>query len=232
MSNFCVPLDTLLHNFSARMMDRMRWMALLLMVVALPLPLAAAPTVVVLGDSLSAAYGIELEAGWVNLLRERIRSRDLPHEVINASVSGETTSGGRARLPALLDKHEPAVVLIALGGNDGLRGLPVARMADNLRAMVRAAQQRGADVALFAMRIPSNYGATYTERFEAAFEGVAEAEGAVLVPFLLADFADDPDAFLDDGIHPAARAQPRILERVWPHVAPLLGASKSRDSRN
>lgn len=207
-------------------------MALLLMVVVLPLPAAAAPTVLVLGDSLSAAYGIELEAGWVHLLQERIRSRDLPHEVVNASVSGETTSGGLARLPDLLAKHEPEVVLIALGGNDGLRGLPVPRMAENLRAMVRKAQTAGAEVALFEMRIPSNYGATYTERFREAFSQVAEAEGAVLVPFLLADIADEPQAFLDDGIHPAADAQPLILEAVWPHVAPLLGASKSGSDRN
>ena len=210
----------------------MRLALLLLMVVVLPLPAAAAPKLLVMGDSLSAAYGIPLEAGWVHLLQERIRSRGLPHEVINASVSGETTAGGLARLPDLLDKHEPDIVLIALGGNDGLRGQPLARMAENLGAMVRKARAAGADVALFAMRLPSNYGPTYTERFHATFSRVAEAEGAALVPFLLADFADDPEAFLDDGIHPSAQAQPAILEAVWPHLEPLLHASKSGSDRN
>ena len=213
-------------------MDRMRLLTLLLVVAVLPLPAAAAPKVLVLGDSLSAAYGIALEAGWVHLFQERIRSRGLPHEVINASVSGETTSGGLARLPGLLDKHEPEVVLIALGGNDGLRGLPVSRMAENLRAMLGRTQAAGAEAALFEMRIPSNYGATYTDRFRAAFTRVAEAEDAVLIPFLLADIAEDPEAFLDDGIHPSAQAQPGILEAVWPHLAPMLGASKSGSDRN
>ena len=138
----------------------MRLLTLLLVVAVLPLPAAAAPKVLVLGDSLSAAYGIALEAGWVHLFQERIRSRGLPHEVINTSVSGETTSGGLARLPDLLDKHEPELVLIALGGNDGLRGLPIPRMEENLRAMLDSVQAAGAEAALFEMRIPSNYGAT------------------------------------------------------------------------
>ena len=210
----------------------MRLLTLLLVVAVLPLPAAAAPKVLVLGDSLSAAYGIALEAGWVHLFQERIRSRGLSHEVINTSVSGETTSGGLARLPDLLDKHEPELVLIALGGNDGLRGLPIPRMEENLRAMLDSVQAAGAEAALFEMRIPSNYGATYTDRFRAAFTRVAEAEDAVLIPFLLADIAEDPEAFLDDGIHPSAQAQPGILEAVWPHLAPMLGASKSGSDRN
>ncbi|WP_232226812.1 arylesterase [Algiphilus aromaticivorans] len=210
----------------------MRLLTLLLVVAVLPLPAAAAPKVLVLGDSLSAAYGIALEAGWVHLFQERIRSRGLPHQVINASVSGETTSGGLERLPDLLDKHEPELVLIALGGNDGLRGLPIPRMEENLRAMLDSVQAAGAEAALFEMRIPSNYGATYTQRFRAAFSQVAEAEGAVLVPFLLADIAGDPSAFLDDGIHPSAQTQPVILKAVWPHLLPMLGASKSGSDRN
>ncbi|MGB0213448.1 arylesterase [Algiphilus sp.] len=207
-------------------------MLFLVLVSGMPLQAAAAPSVLVLGDSLSAAYGIPLEAGWVNLLRERIRSRDLPHEVVNASVSGETSRGGRERLPALLASHEPTIVLIELGGNDGLRGLPPARLRENLAAMARMSRDAGAMPVLFEMRIPSNYGPAYTEAFTATFAAVAEAHEVPLVPFLLADFADDEDAFLDDGIHPTAASQPRILDTVWPHLAPLLGASKPSAARN
>lgn len=215
-------------------MERMRLAIFLVALLLLVQPLSAepAPKLLVLGDSLSAAYGIDREVGWVSLLQQRIRSRDLPHEVINASISGETTAGGLARLPDLLERHSPEVVLVALGGNDGLRGQPPAALRENLRAMISAGREAGAEVAIFAMRIPSNYGPTYTQAFEAAFEEAAEATDAVLVPFLLADIASDPEAFLDDGIHPSASAQPLILDRVWPHIAPLLGASKNGASRN
>ncbi|WP_420428047.1 arylesterase [Algiphilus sp.] len=201
-------------------------------VLWLPLVSAAAPKLLVLGDSLSAAYGIPLESGWVHLLQERIRSHDLPHTVINASVSGETARGGRERLPELLARHEPSLVLIELGGNDGLRGLAPGTLREHLSAMVRMVQQSDAQPVLFAMRIPSNYGPAYTERFRQSFETVAESHDVPLVPFLLTPIAEDRSAFLDDGIHPSAEAQPRILDFVWPYIEPLLHASKRAAVRN
>jgi len=212
-------------------MARLFWV-LCVFVMWLPLASAAAPKVLVLGDSLSAAYGIPLEAGWVHLLQERIRSHGLPHEVVNASVSGETARGGRERLPELLDRHGPELVLIELGGNDGLRGLAPDTLREHLSAMVSMARASGAQPVLFAMRIPSNYGPSYTERFHATFRAVSEDQDVALVPFLLTPIAEDRDAFQDDGIHPNASAQPVILDFVWPHLKPLLGASKSASGRN
>ncbi|MES0873181.1 arylesterase [Sinimarinibacterium thermocellulolyticum] len=182
------------------------------------------PTILVLGDSLSAAYGIPAERGWVALLQERLRQRGYPHGVVNASVSGETTAGGLARLPALLDRHRPQMVLIELGGNDGLRGLPLTELEDNLRRAAVLCRDAGATPVLFEMRIPSNYGPTYTQGFQAAFTKVARALDVPLVPFFLADIALDPDAFLDDGIHPSADAQPRMLDAAWPTIEAALPA--------
>ena len=173
-----------------------------------------APVIVVLGDSLSAAYGIDARQGWVSL----------PHRVVNASVSGETTAGGLARLPRLLQRHTPDWVLIELGGNDGLRGLPVPELQRNLTRMVALSQAAGARPVLFEMMIPSNYGPAYTGQFAKSFRTVAEASGAALVPFMLAPFATDPDAFLADGIHPKAASQPAMLNVVWATLGPLLAA--------
>ena len=200
-------------------------------VLWLPLASGAAPRVLVLGDSLSAAYGIPLKAGWVHLLQERIRSRDLPHVVVNASVSGETARGGRERLPELLARHDPQLVLIELGGNDGLRGLAPAKLREHLSSMVALTQQAEAQPVLFAMRIPSNYGPAYTEAFRASFQTVADAHEVPIVPFLLTPIAEDRAAFQDDGIHPTAAAQPRILDFVWPYLEPLLHASKREAGR-
>ncbi len=184
----------------------------------------ARPIILVVGDSLSAEYGLARGSGWVQLLANRLRQSGSNYTVVNASVSGDTTSGGRTRLPALLKQHRPAIVIIELGGNDGLRGLPVARMEDNLSAMTRASQAAGARVMLAGMRIPPNYGREYTDRFYAAFASVAKQYNTALVPFLLEGFSDSTDFFQADRIHPSAQAQGRILETVWPVLQPLLVA--------
>ena len=176
-------------------------------------------TVLVLGDSISAGYGFALEEGWVNLLRQRL---DPPHRVVNASVSGETTSGGKARLGRLLTEHRPDIVIIELGGNDGLRGLPVDSIRANLRAMADEALASGAEPVLAAMRIHPNYGVRYTEAFHAAFGEVAEATGAALLPFLLDGVATEPQLMQRDGVHPTAQAQERLLANIWPVLKPLL----------
>ena len=183
---------------------------------------AAQPTVLVMGDSLSAGYGIPLEQSWPHLLQERLEAEGYPHRVVNASISGETTAGGRARLGALLAEHEPAVVILELGGNDGLRALPLEPMRQNLRAMIEAAKRRGAKVIVAGMRIPPNYGPFYTRRFHASYRDVSADARVAFVPFLLEGVADR-DAFMQsDGIHPTADAQPRILDNVWPVLKPLL----------
>jgi acyl-CoA thioesterase-1 len=176
------------------------------------------------GDSLSAALGIPIESGWVQLLQQRLRQQGYPYAVINGSVSGETTAGGLARLPAALARHRPQLVLIELGGNDGLRGLPLQQLRANLREMVRRSRKSGARVLLFEMRIPPNYGVIYADGFRAAFAAVAKQEGATRVPFFLGPIIEDPKGFQDDGIHPTAAAQPRLLDAVWPLLQPQLGA--------
>jgi len=188
---------------------------------------ARAPTrtLLVLGDSLSAEYGIARGAGWVALLQTRIDDDRLAWRVVNASISGDTTSGGRSRLPALLTEYRPALVIVELGGNDALRGLPLDMTEANLREMVRAARASGARVLVAGVAVPPNYGRTYSDAFAGLFAKVAKAEGAALVPFLLAGVADGPDPyalFQPDRIHPKAEAHPRILENVWRVLRPLL----------
>ena len=182
-------------------------------------------TLLVVGDSLSAEYGLARGQGWVALLAGRIDRERLPYEVVNASISGDTTSGGRSRLPALLQQHKPAVVVIELGGNDALRGLPLASTEQNLVAMTRAAKAAGGRVLLVGMQVPPNYGRKYTEDFNRLFATAAKAEQTALVPFFLAGVADGPDAealFQADRIHPKAEAHPRLLDNVWPVLRPLL----------
>lgn len=193
----------------------------------------SAPLVLVYGDSLSAAYGMPRNAGWPSLLERRLGEQRPPWRVANASVSGETSAGGLARLPALLDRLAPDLVILALGANDGLRGLPTARMADNLRAMVRLAKGRGARVLLVGMRLPPNYGSAYTREFQDVFVRLAQQEDVPLVPFLLDGIATDPSWFQADGLHPTAEAQPRLLDTVWRGLAPLLArqAAPIRASR-
>lgn len=180
------------------------------------------PTLLVLGDSLSAEYGLRRGSGWVALLAERLASHKPPWAVFNASISGETTAGGATRLPALLAEHRPRVVLIELGGNDALRGLDLAATTRNLEAMVVAAQAAGARVMLAGMKVPPNYGRAYTERFAQIFPTLARARGCALLPFLLEGIADRFELFQPDRIHPAEAAQTRILGNVWPVLAPLL----------
>lgn len=185
----------------------------------------AAQTILVLGDSMSAEYGLARGTGWVALLEKRLAQQKIPATVVNASVSGDTTAGGRSRLGALLAQHKPAVVVIELGGNDALRGLPLQSTEDNLAWMTQAAQDAGARVLLVGMQVPPNYGASYTQRFAAAFETVARQRKAALVPFLLKGIADGPDPtamFQSDRIHPRAEAHPRMLDNVWPELKKLL----------
>ncbi len=188
---------------------------------------AQGPTrrILVLGDSLSAEYGIERGSGWVALLEKRLVAEKPAATVINASISGDTTSGGRSRLPALLKEHTPTHVIIELGGNDALRGLPLNMTRDNLAEMVRAGQAAGAKVIVVGMQVPPNYGRRYSDDFAGLFSQVAKAAGASLVPFLLAGVADGADSaslFQADRIHPLAKAHPLILDNVWPVLKPLL----------
>lgn len=184
---------------------------------------AQAATILVWGDSLSAGYGLRQGEAWPTLLQTRLAREGFPHEVVNASVSGETSAGGRWRLPAALERHRPAVVILELGANDGLRGLPPQLLADNLGAMVSAAREAGANVLLVGMQMPPNYGPAYTRRFAETFEQVAQAQKVALLPFLLDGFAERKELFQSDGIHPTAEAQSLILDNVWTRLAPLLG---------
>lgn len=159
-------------------------------------------------------------------LRTRLVAEGYRHDLVNASISGETTSGGRSRLPALLDRHQPALVIIELGGNDGLRGIAISELRDNLRAMVRQAQQHGARVLLLPMELPPNYGAAYTDKFRATYREVSRDTGAALAPFLLDGVALQPDLMQADGIHPRAAAAPRILDNVWPVIQTELANIK------
>ncbi|MEP7283307.1 MAG: arylesterase [Rubrivivax sp.] len=186
---------------------------------------AAPPLLLVVGDSLSAEYGLTRGQGWVALLERRLASQQREVRVVNASISGDTTSGGRTRLPALLARHRPQVVVLELGGNDALRGLPLASTEANLRAMAQAARAVGARVLIAGMQVPPNYGRRYGADFAALFARVANEEQAALVPFLLAGVADGPQAdtlFQPDRIHPRAEAHPRILDNVWRVLQPLL----------
>jgi acyl-CoA thioesterase-1 len=175
--------------------------------------------VLVVGDSLSAEYGIARGSGWVALMQQRLQQAVNGATVVNASISGDTSSGGRTRLPALLAEHKPTHVIVELGANDALRGLPLAMTRDNLSAMLRAVRAAGAQALLLGMRMPPNYGRSYTQEFEAMFASLAKAEGAALVPFMLAGVADSPEAaslFQDDRIHPNAKAHAIIVDNVWP----------------
>lgn len=183
---------------------------------------SAAKTVLVLGDSLSAEYGIARDSGWVALLKNRLEAKNIEADIVNASISGETTSGGRARLPALLEQHTPAIVIIELGGNDGLRGLPIVSAEANLRAMVEMTKKAKAQVLLVGMQIPPNYGRKYTEQFSSMYSKMARDLKVPLVPFLLEGIADQPKLFQADRIHPVAQAHPVILDNVWPRLKPLL----------
>ncbi len=183
--------------------------------------------ILVVGDSLSAEYGLQRGQGWVALLAQRLQQQTSPWQVQNASISGDTTSGGRSRLPTLLAQHKPAIVIIELGANDALRGLPLASSRENLAAMVTAAKAAGAKVLLVGMQMPPNYGAAYERDFEATFVEVAKAGKTALVPFLLKGVADRPEGidawFQADRIHPLAKGHPMMLDNVWAVLKPLMG---------
>ena len=187
---------------------------------------AVSRTVVVLGDSLSAGYGIRIQEGWVTLLSQRLASEGYVYKVVNASVSGETTQGGLARLPRVLELHKPDIVIIELGGNDGLRGLPLATSRENLRRAIELAQRAQARVLLVGMLIPPNYGERYAREFRDMFTTLASSHSLALVPFLLDRVALEPGLMQPDGIHANAKGQPRMLENVWPKLKPLLVAPR------
>ena len=195
--------------------------------VALPLPARAteAPVLLIVGDSISAGFGLAAGEGWVNLLATKLKAGGYNYGVVNASISGDTTAGGRARLPNLLKQHRPAIVIIELGGNDALRGGDLATARANLDAMVATAQAAGAKVLIVGMQLPPNYGAAYVRDFSALFSDVAKAHKTAVVPFVFNGFGDDLSQFQGDRVHPTAAAQPRILANVWPVLQPLLRAS-------
>ena len=195
---------------------------LLLLILTVVAPAQAARTILVFGDSLSAGYGLPTGSGWVTLLEQRLKRDRLDYAVVNASISGETTLGGRNRIVAVLTEHRPAVVVVQLGANDGLRGNSIEATRRNLIAIVEASRKAGAKVLLVGMRIPPNYGPVYTRRFEAMFAEVARQQNASLVPFMLQGFADKREWFQSDGIHPAAQAQPRILDNIYRRLRALL----------
>jgi len=178
--------------------------------------------ILVFGDSLSAGYGLPQGRGWVDLLQNKLDAEKFDYRVVNASISGETTLGGRNRLPAALKQHRPDVVVLELGSNDGLRGQPLEAMRDNLVAMIQASRRAGSRVLVVGMRIPPNYGPDYTRKFHATFETVARLERAALVPFLLDGFAEKRELFQEDGIHPNQQAQARMLDSVWKALRPML----------
>ena len=182
-------------------------------------------TLLVFGDSLSAAYGIEEADGWVNLLAEKLTTENPDYTLANASVSGETSTGGLARLPAALEEFQPAIVILELGGNDGLRGLPLRMLKDNLTAMVEMCLEAEAEVLLAGIQIPPNYGPRYTEPFYALFGEIAEDKELAFVPFLIDGIPQQPDLMQEDGIHPKAEAQFMILDNVWPVLAPMLSTN-------
>ncbi|KVN89155.1 arylesterase [Burkholderia ubonensis] len=181
------------------------------------------PVIVVLGDSLSAEYGLPRDTGWVALLRQRLATERIDYSVANASVSGDTTSGGRARLPAVLARLKPAIVVVELGANDALRGVPLATTERNLREIVADAQRARAKVVLVGMFVPPNYGPDYTQKFHGIYTRLSKDLGVPLVPFLLAGIENRPDMFQADQIHPTRQAQGVLLDNVWPSLKPLLG---------
>lgn len=183
---------------------------------------AAAQTLLVVGDSISAGFGLNTDQGWVTLLQQRLQREGYTYKVVNASISGDTSAGGLARLPALLSGEKPGLVVIELGGNDGLRGQPPQQLQQNLASMVDASKQAGAKVLLLGMRLPPNYGERYTQAFVRAYEQVAQAGQVPLVPFFLEGVGGVPQLMQADGIHPTAAAQPRLLENVWPQLKPML----------
>ncbi|MCW2292903.1 acyl-CoA thioesterase-1 [Pseudomonas sp. BIGb0408] len=232
MVNSPSALETTLLRFRAdRMLELMRnpmraiWKGTvlgLLLLGQIAVQMAQAGTVLVVGDSISAAFGMDTRQGWVHLLDERLQSEGFEHRLVNASISGDTSAGGAARLPALLAEHKPGLVVVELGGNDGLRGLPPSQLQQNLASMIDASREAGAKVLLLGMRIPPNYGERYTSAFAKVYDDLAAEKDVPLVPFLLEGVGGVDTLMQDDGVHPAVEAQPMLLENVWPTLKPLL----------
>jgi len=199
---------------------------LLILFLATPAVAGGAPVIAVLGDSLSAAHGMDRDDGWVSLLEDRLAAEGFPHEVVNASISGETSRGGRDRVADVLAEHRPTVLIVELGGNDGLRGQPLSTLRENLTAIVEHGRDAGAEVLLLGVRLPPNYGRGYIEEFAAVYAEVAETTGVALVPRLLEGVADRRQLMQGDGVHPTATAQPTMLENVWPALEPLLETTR------
>lgn len=198
------------------------WLISTALVLLLGGQTALAGTLLVVGDSISAAFGLDSRQGWVSLLAQRLNEQGYAYKVVNASISGETSAGGAARLPALLAEHRPSLVIVELGGNDGLRGQPPAQLQQNLAAMVDQARGSGAEVLLLGMQLPPNYGVRYTTAFAQVFAQVAQDKQIALVPFFLEGVGGVPGMMQLDGLHPAAQAQPILLENLWPSLKPLL----------
>ena len=215
-------------RFKCRLSNLMQkmWLVLILVLPSGALPIIAsagdAATILVLGDSISAAYNMEISQSWPSLMQNRLDQHGYAYRVFNSSITGDTTRSALTRLPRLLEKHQPAIVLIELGGNDGLRGLPVEETRKNLSAMIEHSQAAGATVILAEMRIPPNYGMTYTEKFMDTYTLLTEQYGIILLPFLLADVALEPGMMQSDGIHPSIEAQPLLLDKIWTLLEPEL----------
>jgi acyl-CoA thioesterase I len=200
-----------------------RLFALFVLMVATASAKAEAPVILVFGDSISAGYGLaHVEQGWVELLKTRLKAQGYGYQVVNASVSGETTAGGLARLPRALNLHRPKILILELGANDGLRGLPIPQMRENLTRMVEQASAAGAKTLLLGMRMPPNYGPEYTEQFRLVFSDLAREKRLPLVPFLLSNIALSEKLMQDDNLHPNVLGQPVLLDNVWPSLQPLL----------
>lgn len=205
-------------------------LAALWLTLATPIAVAetAAPVILIVGDSISAGYGLPAGSGWANLLEQRLGAEHYPQRVVNASISGDTTAGGRARIDALLAQYRPTVTVIELGGNDGLRGGSLDAMQANLDALTLAAQKAGSRVLLVGMRLPPNYGMSYVQRFARIYADVAKARKVALVPYFFDGFGEDNNAFQPDRIHPTVALQPRLLDNVWPQLKPLLGKDAAK----
>ena len=204
-----------------------RWIATIGLIVLCSVAQVQAATVLVVGDSISAAFGLETQQGWVALLEERLAEQSSEFTVVNAAISGETTAGGLARFPDLLEEHQPDYVIIELGGNDGLRGLALTHIANNLTSMVRQAKEQGAAVLLLGMRLPGNYGKLYTTAFFNVYQHIAEKEQVALVEFFLEGIGAVDGMMQADGVHPTVQAQPLLLENAWQGFAPLLSQQSS-----
>jgi len=194
--------------------------------------LAEKPVILVLGDSLSAGYGISTSSGWVALLQRRLEQQGYPQRVVNASISGDTTSGGLARLPQALAQHQPQLVILELGANDGLRGLSLEEMRRNLVTIIDKSREQGATLLLVGVRLPPNYGALYVKKFHDVYRQLAQNHKVAFVPHLLAEVGGHADLIQADGLHPRANAQGLILDNVWPHLLPILKRAATRDSDN